>query len=240
MFGTLYLLPTFLGDDAPAEGLAPLLLQTVGHSSHWLVENLRTARRHLRKAGYQGDFNALHFFEIGKGFDPVAMGAWMEPLRKGFDMVVMSEAGSPAIADPGNACVALAHQWGVRVVPLPGPSSILQTLMASGFNGQQFSFHGYLPIHNSERQQCLRRWYGEQQKTGYTQLFMETPFRSARVLDDVKAALPDHALLCIGIEVGLPSECIVSQPISKWLKKPPELHKKLCIFALGAFPFRTP
>ncbi len=240
MFGTLFLLPTYLGDNAPAESLAPLLQQAVKHASHWLVEDLRTARRHLRKAGYTGDFNTLHFFEIGKGFDPVALQTWMEPMRKGVDMVVMSEAGSPAIADPGNACVAFAHSWGVRVVPLPGPSSILQTLMASGFNGQQFTFHGYLPIPGTERQQCLRRWYAELQKTGYTQLFMETPFRSARVLEDVKSALPAQAILCIGMEVGLPGERISSQPVSNWLKQPPELHKKLCIFALGDFPFRTP
>lgn len=229
----LYMIPTYLDEQNDGEYIAPLVKSVIKNTKYYLVENIRTARRYISSLKLGIDISELHFQQLDKNTTIDSIGKMGEPLLKGHDMGVISEAGLPGIADPGKIAVSFAHLKGIRVIPLPGPSSIIQALIASGFNGQSFAFHGYLPIDPKKRQEQVRKIYQSHEKTGATQLFMETPYRNNKLLNDLLKILPGGVHLCIAAGISSATEFIQSQRIEQWKKKQPELHKIPAIFCIG-------
>jgi len=232
MAASLFLIPTTLGDSKISKTLPDYNKTVVLSIKHFIVENIRTARRFLKKIDPGIDINTLTFFTLNKHTSQESIADFLKPVEEGYSVGIISEAGCPAIADPGAEVVAIAHQKNIRVIPLVGPSSILLALMASGFNGQFFAFHGYLPIDNEQRIKTLKlleQWiYSENQ----TQLFIETPYRTVKVLDDILKTCKPATKLCIAADITLDSEYIKTLSISDWKKRRPDLSKRLCIFAL--------
>lgn len=228
---TLYIIPSLLGGtDA---GIIPEHTRQVAMElDAFIVENAKSARHFLRTIGYTRDFDTVAMHELGKHTDPLETIHYLDPLAEGRSIGLISEAGAPAVADPGSNMVLRAHQNGHRVVPLAGPSSILLALMASGLGGQQFTFHGYLPIERKERQHALRR-LEQQAALGYTQIFMETPYRNNKLLADITATCQDETLLGIAANLTLPDALVRTQSIKQWRSKLPDLHKKPAIFLIG-------
>lgn len=231
--GILYLIPTTLGDCALSQVLPEGNASIVKNLKVFIVENIRTARRFLKQVDHDIIIDELQFFELNEHTDLNQISRYLEPLEKGLDIGIISEAGCPAIADPGADIVALAQQKNIKVVPLVGPSSILLSLMASGFNGQSFAFHGYLPIEKGQRsdklKQLERRIYNEQQ----TQLFIETPYRNKQMLEELLKSLQPQTKLCIAVDITSNNEDIRTKTISEWRTSPtPELHKRPCIFLI--------
>ncbi|HKL96884.1 MAG TPA: SAM-dependent methyltransferase [Paludibacteraceae bacterium] len=231
--GTLYLIPTTLSDcellHVLPDGNTPIIRKL----KVFIVENIRTARRFLKQVDSNIIIDELQFFELNQHTDLNHINKYLEPLLKGEDVGIISEAGCPAIADPGADIVALAQAQKIKVVPLVGPSSILLSLMASGFNGQSFAFHGYLPIEKGQRvdklKQLERRIYSEQQ----TQLFIETPYRNRQMVDELLKSLQPQTKLCIAVDITSDTEDIRTKTISEWKKSViPELHKRPCIFLI--------
>ena len=232
MVSTLYLIPTSLS-DAPLGGVLPMgNSEIIVNTKYFVVENLRTARRFLKQVDRSINIDELTFFELNQHTNLNEISSFLEPLRQGHDMGIISEAGCPAIADPGADVVALAQKEGIRVVPLVGPSSIFLSLMASGFNGQSFAFHGYLPIEKKQRSEKLkqleRRVYGEQQ----TQIFIETPYRNNQLVLELIQTLQPNTKLCIAVDITAPTESIKTKTLAQWKKQLPELHKRPCIFLI--------
>lgn len=231
--GTLYLIPTVLSDSAPLAQVLPSgNAAIVAQLKHFIVENVRTARRFLKQVDRNIDIDALTFYELNQHTDLAQIGGYLRPLEQGENVGIISEAGCPAIADPGADVVALAQQHGVKVVPLVGPSSILLSLMASGFNGQSFAFHGYLPIDKNDRAQRLklleRRIYTENQ----TQIFIETPYRNRQMVDDLCRILQPQTKLCIASDITGVTENIRTRTIAHWKKSLPDIGKVPCIFLI--------
>jgi 16S rRNA (cytidine1402-2'-O)-methyltransferase len=198
----------------------------------FIVEKERTARRFLKKLGYSKSLDDLVLFPLNKHTTPDAIAAYLKPLLEGTDVGLLSEAGCPAVADPGSQVVALAHQHSIRVVPLTGPSSLLLALMASGMNGQSFVFHGYLPRDSHNRINRIRALEGAAQK-GQTQLFIETPYRNEQLLRDLLASCRASTRLCIAADITLQSEQIQTRSIAEWKEKPPALNKRPVVFLLA-------
>lgn len=234
---TLYLIPVTLGDTPLARVLPPQNHDITVSIRHFIVEEVRTARRFLRQVDKDIDIDALTFYPMGKHADKALFMSYLEPLRHGQDMGIISEAGCPAIADPGADVVALAQAEGIRVVPLVGPSSILLSLMASGFNGQSFAFHGYLPIGSRERLSAIKRMETAAQNAHQTQLFIETPYRNHQMIKDLLTTCHPDTRLCIaaGITCG-DREYIHTKTIRQWkqdLDHLPDLKKTPAIFLIG-------
>ena len=230
---TLYLIPVTLGDN-PIERVLPagnrdIILKI----KHFVVEDLRSARRFLKKTDKEINIDELHFYELNQHTSPVEISTFLEPMKRGFDVGVISEAGCPAIADPGAEVVRLAQEHGFHVVPLVGPSSILLSLMASGFNGQNFAFNGYLPIQAGERIKALKRLENKVFSENQTQIFIETPYRNMKMLDDILQHCQAQTKLCIAADITLETEFIRTKNIREWRKALPEIDKKPCIFLLG-------
>ena len=232
MPGTLYLIPTTLSDSPLRQILPDGNADIVLRLKVFIVENVRTARRFLKQVDKAIDIDALRFFELNQHTAPEQIGTYLEPLLQGCDVGIISEAGCPAIADPGADVVALAQQKGIKVVPLVGPSSILLSLMASGFNGQSFAFNGYLPIDKNTRAQQLKllekRIYTEHQ----TQIFIETPYRNKQLVDDLCRTLQPHTKLCIAADITGPNEYIKTNTLAAWKKALPDIGKVPCIFLI--------
>lgn len=231
--GTLYLIPTTLSDCELSQVLPDGNTPIIRKLKVFIVENIRTARRFLKQVDSNIIIDELQFFELNQHTDLNHINQYLEPLLKGEDVGIISEAGCPAIADPGADIVALAQAQKIKVVPLVGPSSILLSLMASGFNGQSFAFHGYLPIEKGQRvdklKQLERRIYSEQQ----TQLFIETPYRNRQMVDELLKSLQPQTKLCIAVDITSDTEDIRTKTISEWKKSViPELHKRPCIFLI--------
>ncbi len=231
--GTLYLIPTVLSDSAPLAQVLPSgNAAIVAQLKHFVVENVRTARRFLKQIDKNIDIDALTFYELNQHTDLAQIGGYLRPLEQGENIGIISEAGCPAIADPGADVVALAQKCDIRVVPLVGPSSILLSLMASGFNGQSFAFHGYLPIDKNDRAQRLklleRRIYTENQ----TQIFIETPYRNRQMVDDLCRILQPQTKLCIASDITGANENIRTRTIAHWKKSLPDIGKVPCIFLI--------
>ena len=233
---TLYLIPTPLADDTAAQVLPPQVVAAVGRLSYFLVENARTARRFVKSVAPARVIKDIRFAVIDKDSTPAQVRAALEPLLKeGLEAGVLSEAGCPGIADPGAALAAEAHRLGLPVVPLVGPSSLLLALMASGMNGQQFAFHGYLPIEKGPRAAAIKALEREAQQRHQTQLFIETPYRNDALLADLLAHLQPATRLCVAADVTGAGEFIRTLPIGAWRKQPaPALHKVPTVFVLGA------
>ena len=230
--GILYLIPSVIAENTEKQVLSPQVLEVCLHTKHYLAENIRTARRFISSLQLGISIEELEFSLLEKKTADREVPELMQPLLKGQDMGVISEAGCPGVADPGARAVAWAHQQGIRVVPLVGPSSILLALMASGFSGQHFTFRGYLPIKSPERIQAIRQLEREAQ-AGQTQIFMETPYRNNHLLNDLLEHCKPTTKLCIAREISGAQEMIRSLPVKDWRKHKPDLHKLPTIFLLG-------
>lgn len=228
----LFLIPTTLGESSAEMVIPAGVLAKSRTLTYFIAENDRTARRYLKSIGTEIPLDDLQFYILNKHTSPDELAAFLKPLKAGTDMGLISEAGLPAIADPGAAIVALCHQENIPVVPSSGPSSIILALIASGFNGQQFVFHGYLPIDRKDRTHKLRLLERDARQ-GATQIFMETPFRNDKLLENVFEACGAETELCIATDITLSTEQISTRKISAWKKKPPRLHKRPCVFLIG-------
>ena len=232
MESALYLLPVTLGDTPLGNVLPQYNSEVIAGIRHFIVEDVRSARRFLRKVDPQFDIDSSQFFELNKHTSPQDVAGFLKPLHDGRPMGVISEAGCPAVADPGADVVAIAQRKGFKVVPLVGPSSIILSVMASGFNGQSFAFNGYLSVKPDERIKALRkleqRIYNEDQ----TQLFIETPYRNGKMVEDILATCRPQTKLCIAANLTCEGEYAKTRTVKEWKGKVPDLSKIPCIFLL--------
>ncbi|HQZ01587.1 MAG TPA: SAM-dependent methyltransferase [Thauera sp.] len=236
--GTLFLIPVALG-ATPWQSFLPAQAQaTAANLHHFVVETARAARAHLKQLDYPHPLRDTDIRELPP--DPVKardtdFDTLLAPALEGRDMGLMSDAGCPAVADPGARLVARAHALGLRVAPLVGPSSILLGLMGSGLNGQSFAFHGYLPVNETERDSALRALEDESRKLGRTQIFIETPYRNERMFDALLKTLKPETRLCLACELSTPSEAILTRSVHQWKKaERPSLAKRPTLFLLLA------
>lgn len=230
--GKLYLIPSSLGGDDIGAIWPPGNKQIVNSLNEFIVENIRSARRFLRAAGYNTNFEEVTFHQLNKHTPASVIGGFLSNAASGKNLGLLSEAGCPCIADPGQSVVALAHKQHISVIPLVGASSILLALMASGFNGQQFVFHGYLPIEKSERSKKIRTIEHSAIRDNQTQIFMETPYRNNQLMKELSNNLKDSTLLCVACDLTLPTQFIKTQIVGNWKKKMPDLHKRTSIFLI--------
>jgi len=233
--GTLYLIPVTLGDDVISKALPPDVVAITQRLETFIVENEKTARRFLGAVKPLKPVRELTLLALNEHTTDKELPALLAPLLQGHDVGLMSEAGCPGIADPGARLAALAHRKGIRVAPLVGPSSILLGLMASGLDGQRFTFLGYLPSDKAARVQTLREIEQASRKKRETQIFIETPYRNQHLLEDILTTCHAETRLCVACNVSLESELIVSKRVSDWKNAPlPDLHKKPTVFLLLA------
>jgi 16S rRNA (cytidine1402-2'-O)-methyltransferase len=233
--GTLYLIPTTLGKTPENNTLPEYTLDIVRKLDVLMVENLKSATTFLQWVGDTVPGYEIDFYHLNKNTPDQEIHSFLKPLLNGRDAGVLSEAGAPGVADPGARIVKLAHQYQIDVVPLVGPSSILLAVMASGFNGQAFAFHGYLPIDQNKRKAMIKQLEGESRRHDRTQVFMEAPYRNNELLKDIISTCSPATRLCTSTDITLPSEEIISRHISEWeSKKSPDLNKRPTIFSLYA------
>lgn len=232
MPGKIYLFPSFLAPVEPDKVLPRANTELLKNIKHFVVEELRTARRFLKACDRSIEIDSLHFEVLNEHTAPEAVDAMLAPALAGHDMGIISEAGCPAVADPGADLVAVAQRKGIRVVPLVGPSSILMSLMASGFNGQSFAFLGYLPMDGGKRAAKLKQMQRDIAQNRQTQIFIETPYRNNRLIGELCASLPANMLLCVAADITGPAESIITQPLSAWRKADYDYAKKPAIFLL--------
>lgn len=230
--GKLYLIPSLLGEVAPLEVLPLSVKKVIGMAQHFIVENEKSARAFIKAVDSSKNQQKLEISVLNKYTQPEEIPAFLDPCFEGKHIGIISEAGAPGIADPGADVVRIAHQKGIRVVPLAGPSSITMALMASGLNGQNFAFTGYLPIEKPERKKRLIELEKLSRNTGQSQIFMETPYRNPKLLDDILKYCLDTTQLCIAREITLPTEYIRTAPIRWWKNNVPDLEKKPTIFVI--------
>lgn len=235
MAGQLYLIPTPLGENV-IEPLPAYLIQAIHQIDVFIVERGKTARQFLKSIGTPIPLQTMTFFELNKRTNPNDIQSFLAPaLEQNKNIGLLSEAGCPGVADPGAVVVQLAHKKGIKVIPMVGPSSILLALMASGMNGQQFAFHGYLPIKSPERKKTLKNLERQSAKENQTQIFIETPYRNDGFVEDVLSVLHPQTLFGIATDITLPTEYINTQTVQAWKKKEiPKLHKRPTIFLLLA------
>jgi len=230
--GTLYLLPTGLG-DAPLAPVLPQGSRDIAHRlSHFIAENPKSARAFLIQIEYPRPLSTVNIAVLDKNTAVSAIPALLAPLQQGLDIALVSEAGCPAVADPGALLVRAAHERGIRVVPLVGPSAILLALMASGLNGQRFAFHGYLPIDSAARARQLRALELRSRQDDATQIFIETPYRNNAMLQALLAECSPQTLVCIATDITQPTEQIITRAIADWRRNTPALHKRPSVFLL--------
>ena len=230
---TLYLIPVPLGPVSPEACLPPDTLAVARRLTHFVVERAKTARAHLKAMGHPLPLQSLQLEELNEHTPETAIAALLAPLKAGHDLGLLSEAGCPAVADPGAALVRAAHQANIPVVPLVGPSSILLALMASGLGGQRFAFHGYLPAKEPERGQKIRELEKAARRERATQLFIETPYRSAALLDALATTLAPDTLVSVGADLTLPSQLIRTQRASAWRGHADTVKDRLAVFGIG-------
>lgn len=235
MTGILYLIPVPLGPTPPLESLPANVLNIVRPLTHFIVEQAKTARAFLKAAGTESPLQELHLEELNEHSRPDALDRLLAPLRSGHDVGLLSEAGCPAVADPGADLVALAQREGIRVVPLIGPSSLLLALMASGLNGQRFAFQGYLPAKEADRAKALRDLESESRKRQQTQLFIETPYRNRALFDSILQICQSNTRLTVATDLTLASESVITRNIQQWKKQtPPDIERRPTVFLLLA------
>lgn len=230
--GSLYLIPVPLAENASAKSFTPYLVDTINHINEYIVENSKTARRFLKEAGLKTPQSELIIHDYGKHNRDGNINEFFGGLLAGKDVGLMSEAGCPGVADPGAEIVAFAHSRGIKVIPLVGPGSILLALMASGFSGQSFTFHGYLPIDKLQRANKIKELEGLAERHNQTQLFIETPFRNNPMLEEILRSCKAETRLCIACNLTAEDEFIQTKSIKEWKLKIPDLHKKPAIFLL--------
>ena len=231
--GKLYLIPTILSDNSQEAVLPNSISNHIKEINIFIVENLRTARRHIKKIDYEKDIDNTVFYSYGKHDSCKLEKDFLPHILNGEDVGLLSEAGLPCIADPGSTIVEYAHNFQIEVVPLVGPSSILLALMASGMNGQNFAFTGYLPIDKRERIKTIKRLELLTRRTGQTQIFMETPYRNHQLLDALKAQCNNKTKLCIAANSTSTNESIQTKTIEEWKQTKVNIHKQPAIFIIS-------
>ena len=232
MQASLFLIPVTLGDTEHRRVLPEYNLEVIRGIRHFVVENVRTARRFLKKADPAIVIDDLTFYELNKHTSPEVVAGYLDPLAKGESVGVISEAGCPAVADPGADVVSIAQRKRYPVVPLVGPSSIILSVMASGFNGQSFAFHGYLPIDANERMNVIKKLEGRIYSENQTQLFIETPYRNQKLVEELIKLCRPSTKLCIASNITCADEFIQTRPVKDWAGKVPDLAKKPTIFLI--------
>ncbi len=231
--GKLFLIPTIIGEETQQEILSYSIKKNIKEINIFIVENIRTARRHIRKIDKEKDIDNTIFYFYGKHQKLNLEKCLLSHIISGQDVGLLSEAGSPCIADPGSKIVEYAHKFNIIVKPLAGPSSILLALISSGFNGQNFAFNGYLPIDKAERKKSIKKLERLMQQTGQTQIFMETPYRNNQLIETVLKICDNTTQLCIASEITLKTEIIKSKTIAEWKISNINFHKKPTIFLIG-------
>ncbi|MBX7181617.1 MAG: SAM-dependent methyltransferase [Bacteroidia bacterium] len=234
MPGKLFLIPVFLEETASSEQVFPAInLDILNHLSHFIAENDKLARRFLKRVNYQLPLSDAQIELLNEHTKTEEVFQLLQPALQGINMGLLSDAGCPGVADPGALVVQLAHDLGITVEPLIGPSSILLSLMASGMNGQQFTFHGYLPIDKIQRARTLKDLSNHSIRTGHTQLFIETPYRNQAIFEDILKNCSTDLRLCIACNLTASTGWTKSMSIQSWKNKKPDIHKKPCIFLIG-------
>ena len=229
-YGKLYLIPTTLGDNEPLEVLPLSVKKMIEQIDVFIVENEKSARRFIKKITPRKSQPSLSIFVLDKFTSEIESKSFLDPCIKGVNVGLLSEAGVPAIADPGANIVSQAHRKGIRVVPLVGPSSITLAMMASGLNGQNFAFNGYLPIDRVERRKKIKELERFSKATNQSQLFIETPYRNQKLFQELKQVLTPSTLLCIAVDFTLESEYVKTLSVKEWKSTEVDLHKRPCIF----------
>jgi len=229
---SLFLIPVTLGETGIEQVLPSYNKEIILQIKYFIVENIRSARRFLKKVDNEINIDELTFYELNKHTKPDQIDNYLQPITKGFHVGIISEAGCPAVADPGSDIVAIAQRKNYKVVPLVGPSSILLSLMASGFNGQSFAFQGYLPVDGSERVKKLKQLEHLIQYEHQTQIFIETPYRNQKLVEDIIKHCTPSVKLCIAMNITCENEYIRTMGVKQWGKQLPDMNKQLCIFLL--------
>lgn len=238
MKAALYLIPVTLGETEISQVLPAYNRDVIMEIKHFIVEDIRSARRFLKKVehsvedGRVVDIDSLTFYELNRHTDRNQIGAYLKPLAEGNSVGVISEAGCPAIADPGADVVEIAQRKGYTVVPLVGPSSIIMSVMGSGFNGQSFAFNGYLPVENADRAKKLRQLENKIYNEDQTQIFIETPYRNNKMIDAILQTCKPTTKLCIAANITCENQYIRTKTVAEWKKKKPELEKVPAIFLI--------
>ena len=231
--GHLYLIPVPLGEATLEHSLPTKNLLIMQGIRVFIVEEIRSARRFLKRSGYTGSIDAATFYELNEHTKSEELGGYLNAALQGENIGLVSEAGLPCIADPGNLIVCLAHKLGIRVIPLVGPSSIMLALMSSGLNGQQFVFHGYLPVKNHDRASAIRNIEKDMLRSGKSQIFIETPYRNISLLESILKTCHPETLLCIATDLSQETESISTQQVKHWKNRLPAIAKRPTVFILG-------
>ncbi|PQB06377.1 SAM-dependent methyltransferase [Polaribacter filamentus] len=232
MIGKLYLIPTTLGDTEPLEVMPLSVKNVIDQLEYFIVENEKSARRFIKKIAPEKEQSSLRLMPLDKYAEEMDTLKYLDVCQKGINIGLLSEAGVPAIADPGASMVKLAHQKNIQVVPLVGPSSILMAMMGSGMNGQNFAFNGYLPIEKGERKNAIKDLEKLSKDKNQSQIFIETPYRNEKMFTELKDTLSTSTYLCIAADITLPTEYIKTMMIKDWKHQKPDLHKKPAIFII--------
>lgn len=232
--GKLYLIPSPLGDNDPAEVIPSAVLDVLKGLDTFVVEELRSARRYLSRAGLRGHIEDLRLVTLNEHTSPEEVREMEALFQDGKDVGLITEAGLPAVADPGSALVALCHDKGITVVPLVGPSSLMLALMASGLNGQSFAFCGYLPAKSEERKATIRKIEKQSASSRQTQIFIETPYRNDSLLSDLLQICQAGTRLCVAADITLPTAFIKTMTVARWRKENLTIGKKPCVFLILA------
>ena len=231
-FGKLYLIPVGLGESNPSKVFPAFNSEIISEIDHFIVENEKSARRFIKQILPKKSQQALRLKGLNKFTDPSEIPGFLDPAKEGKNIGLLSEAGCPGVADPGSEIVRLAHMANIEVVPLIGPSSILLAMMASGMNGQSFTFHGYLPIDKKERKNEVRKLEKISAENLQAQIFIETPYRNMKLLEDLTSMLHPSTRLCVACDLTTSSEYIKTATISVWKKIKQDFHKRPAIFIL--------
>src|SRR6056300_293134 len=232
--GTLFLIPTPLGENAPLEVLPLSIKKVVEDLTYFIVENEKMARRFIKKISPNKNQNELVLFPLNKFTSQEETNSYLEPCLNGISMGLLSDVGCPGIADPGAVIVSKAHRIGITVKPQIGPSSIVLAMMSSGMNGQNFAFNGYLPIDKKQRAQSIQRLEKKALRDQQAQLFIETPYRSDALFQELVQTLSPTTLLCVACDLNQPTEFILTQTAQHWKKNSVNFNKRPCIFILDA------
>lgn len=230
--GKLYLIPTTLGESDPMDVLPQTVKRAIDFIDHYIVENEKTARRFIKAVNAHKVQAELKISLLNKHTEVSEHNAMIKPCLEGINVGLMSEAGCPGVADPGAVIVKIAHEKGIQVVPLVGPSSILLAMMASGMNGQSFAFNGYLPIDKSDKKSALKNFEKMSSDKNQSQIFIETPYRNNKLLEDILSALQPNTHLCIAADITLPTEYIKTLRVADWKKTKVDLHNRPTIFII--------
>ena len=230
--GKLYLIPTTMGDCDPLDVFPQTIKRSIDLIDYYIVENDKTARKSIKEVNPEKKQSELKLFVLNKHTEPKDHLEFIKPLLEGHNMGLMSEAGCPGVADPGAVIVKLAHDRGIQVIPLVGPSSILLAMMASGMNGQSFTFNGYLPIDKDEKKSALKHFEKLSQDKNQSQIFIETPYRNNKLVEDILQIINPSTHLCIATDITLPTEFIKTMRVADWKKLKVDLHNRPTIFII--------